>query len=49
MIDFRALSGTADFLFMRHGESEGNRDADGGRTLLANWLLVNAPAANGLR
>jgi broad specificity phosphatase PhoE len=26
MIDFRALSGTADFLFMRHGESEGNRD-----------------------
>jgi probable phosphoglycerate mutase len=26
MIDFRTLSGTADFLFMRHGESEGNRD-----------------------
>ena len=26
MIDFRVLSGTADFLFMRHGESEGNRD-----------------------
>ena len=26
-----------------------NRDADGGRTLLANWLLVNAPVANGLR
>lgn len=25
MIDFRTLSGTADFLFMRHGESEGNR------------------------
>ena len=28
MIDFRALSGTADFLFMRHGESEGNRDRE---------------------
>ena len=26
-----------------------NRDADGGRTLLANWLLVNAPPADGLR
>jgi broad specificity phosphatase PhoE len=26
-----------------------NRDAEGGRTLLANWLLVNAPVANGLR
>jgi broad specificity phosphatase PhoE len=26
MIDFRTLSGTADFFFMRHGESEGNRD-----------------------
>lgn len=26
-----------------------NRDAAGGRTLLANWLLVNAPVANGLR
>ena len=26
-----------------------NRDIDGGRTLLANWLLVNAPVANGLR
>lgn len=25
MIDFRALRGTADFLFMRHAESEGNR------------------------
>jgi broad specificity phosphatase PhoE len=25
-----------------------NRDAVGGRTLLANWLLVNAPVANGL-
>jgi broad specificity phosphatase PhoE len=25
-----------------------NRDTDGGRTLLANWLLVNAPLANGL-
>jgi broad specificity phosphatase PhoE len=28
MIDFRALDGTADFLFMRHGESEGNRDRE---------------------
>jgi broad specificity phosphatase PhoE len=26
-----------------------NRDIDGGRALLANWLLVNAPFANGLR
>jgi broad specificity phosphatase PhoE len=26
-----------------------NRDAAGGRTLYANWLLVNAPVANGLR
>jgi broad specificity phosphatase PhoE len=26
-----------------------NHDADGGRTLLANWLLVNAPVANGRR
>jgi len=25
VIDFRALRGTADFLFMRHAESEGNR------------------------
>jgi len=25
MIDFRAIRGTADFLFMRHAESEGNR------------------------
>jgi broad specificity phosphatase PhoE len=25
-----------------------NRDADGGRTLYANWLLVNAPVADGL-
>jgi broad specificity phosphatase PhoE len=28
MIDFRALGGAADFLFMRHGESEGNRDRE---------------------
>jgi broad specificity phosphatase PhoE len=26
-----------------------NRDIEGGQTLLANWLLVNAPVANGLR
>jgi broad specificity phosphatase PhoE len=26
-----------------------NRDADGGRTLLANWLLLNTPLANGRR
>lgn len=26
MIDFRELSGSADFFFLRHGESEGNRD-----------------------
>jgi len=26
-----------------------NRDADGGRTLYANWLLVNAPVADGVR
>jgi broad specificity phosphatase PhoE len=28
VIDFRELSGTADFLFMRHGESEGNRNGE---------------------
>ncbi len=26
MVDFRALEGTADFYFLRHGESEGNRE-----------------------
>ena len=26
MVDFHAIRGTADFIFMRHGESEGNRE-----------------------
>jgi hypothetical protein len=52
MIDLRAFSGETDLYFIRHGESEGNRDGlhvangeqDGAeRAHYAAWLLINSP------